>query len=200
MFHLTFTLIQVMKKLFTGAIALLALIFVSNPALAQYEKGDLLINPGISLLGYGYGYGSYSGLPGLTASVEYSLTDMFAVGGYAGYMSRSYNFLGYKSRWTNLGFGARGILHASSFLNALLNTNINAEKLDIYGGLILGFETYSWKDDDTFGLGQSRANSSAVVFGGVLGTRYMFSPRFGVYGELGRGAFGALTLGVTLKL
>ena len=198
-----------MKKLLLSFIAVATFFSVSQTAQAQYEKGDLLINPGISLLGYGYGFGSYgsgyTGLPGLTASIEYNLTDNIAVGGYAGYLARSYRYdIGgnrYTDRWTNLGFGARGIFHASEVLNDALGTNIDSEKWDIYGGLSLGYETWSWNYDNSFG-GSGRANygNGRVFFGGVLGTRYMFSERFGVYGELGRGALGALTLGVTLKL
>lgn len=185
-----------MKKLLFCAFAFSLLMGVS--ANAQFAKGDILINPGISFLGYGYGFGyagGYSGLPALSASVEYSITDQIGVGGYVGYQSRKYSFS--DIRWTSIGFGARGVYHASELLNDALNSDINAEKLDIYAGLSLGYQTYSWSSD----IGNlSGLSSGAVVFGGILGVRYMFKPGIGVYGELGRGAFGAITLGATFKL
>jgi hypothetical protein len=193
-----------MKKSFSYLFAFVLLFIGGFSAQAQYEKGDLLVNPGISFLGYGYGYGyyggGYSGLPALSASVEYNITDNIAVGGYGGFVSRSYKYSGYKDRWTNIGFGARGIFHATEVLNDALSTGIDSEKWDIYGGLSLGYELYTWSYDDNSIYKGNAYSSGAFVLGGILGTRYMFSPNLGVYGELGRGAFGALTLGVTFKL
>lgn len=195
-----------MKKSFLSAFALVCALFLSNTANAQFDKGTILINPGISFLGYSYGYsyygGGYSGLPALSVSVEYSVTDNIGVGGYLGYQSRSYKYGGtYNDRLTSIGFGVRGVYHASSFLNDALSANINAEKLDIYAGLSLGYQTSSWKYDDSFnGIGRTTYSSGIPVFGGILGVRYMFKPSIGVYGELGRGAFGAITAGVTFKL
>ncbi|MCU0352860.1 MAG: hypothetical protein MUD08_03835 [Cytophagales bacterium] len=198
-----------MKKLFLSFLTVAVVTLTSQSVQAQYEKGDLLINPGVSLLGYGYGfgfYGSYTGLPGLTANVEYNVTDNIAVGPYAGFLSRSYRYdIGgtrYTDRWTNIAFGVRGVFHASEVINDALGANINSEKLDIYGGLSLGYETWRWSYDDSFsgGLGRNDYGTGRIVLGGVLGGRYMFSQNFGAYAELGRGALGALTLGVTLKL
>jgi len=199
MFHFyPLSILLPMKKRMFYTLAAVVMICLSNPAQAQYEKGDLLINPGISLLGYGYGYayvGGYTGMPALTASVEYNVTNTIGVGGYVGYQSRSYKGVG---RWTNLGIGARGIFHASEVLNDALNLSINAEKLDIYGGLSLGYKSINWSYEN--GYTSPYNYGGGVDFGLILGTRYMFSNNLGVYGELGRGAFGALTLGVTFKL
>ncbi len=194
-----------MKKQFLCAFVFAFTLLSGSAAQAQFAKGDILINPGISFLGYSYGYsfygGGYSGLPALSGSVEYSITDQIGVGGYVGYQSRTYKYSSYKDRWSSIGFGARGVYHASPFLNDALNSSINEEKLDIYAGLSLGYQTTSWKYDDSFnGIGRTAYNSGTVVFGGILGVRYMFSPNIGVYGELGRGAFGAVTLGATFKL
>ncbi len=192
-----------MKKQFLCAFVFAFTLLSGSAARAQFAKGDILINPGVSFLGYGYNFGysgGYSGLPALSASVEYSITDQIGVGGYVGYQSRSYKYSSSsKIRWTSIGFGARGVYHASSFLNDALNASINEEKLDIYAGLSLGYQTYSWNYGDT-GLSGLNNGTGGVVLGGILGVRYMFSPNIGVYGELGRGAFGAITLGATFKL
>lgn len=171
---------------------------VCSGAAAQYEKGDLSVNAGISfgLIGYGYGYyGSGSGFLPLSVSGEYSLNDRFAVGAYAGYFGRSYSSGDF--RFTALSFGARGTFHASSFLREKLDWNVS-EKLDLYGSVLLGVETLSWKYRDEAITGYY-ANSSRVIFGPVVGIRYFFSPNFAAYFEGGRGAFGLGTLGVTAK-
>lgn len=195
-----------MKKSVFYSCVIVYLLLLSGAAQAQYAKGDVLINPGISLGGYGYGYGNvygnYTGAPALSVNAEYNVTDQIGVGAYVGYQSRAYKVLGYTNRWSAFGFGARGVFHASKVLNDALGSSINEEKLDIYGGLSLGYETYSWRYDDGFGVNRFGYNDSAggLVLGGILGVRYMFSPNIGAFAELGRGAFGVFTLGATFKL
>ncbi|MDJ1479438.1 hypothetical protein QNI16_03010 [Cytophagaceae bacterium YF14B1] len=187
-----------MKKTFVYLSTFLVVLICSFSAQAQYAKGDLLINPGISFGGYYSGYvGSYTGIPGLSANIEYNVTDNIAVGGYLGFATRNYaKSYGYK--WTSFGFGGRGVFHATEVLNDAFNGSMNSEKLDIYGGLSLGYETFSYSgDNSSYWSGYS---TGGVVLGGILGCRYMFNPAIGVFGEVGRGAFGALTLGVSFKL
>ena len=167
-------------------------------ATAQYEKGDLAVNAGISfgLIGYGYGYyGSGSGFLPVSFSGEYSVNERFAVGAYVGYFGRSYNSGDF--RFTALSFGARGTFHASPFLREKLDWNIS-EKLDVYGSVLLGVETLSWKYRDE-NISGYYDNNSRVILGPVLGIRYFFSPNFAAYFEGGRGAFGVGTLGITAK-
>lgn len=170
-----------------------------STAVAQYEKGDISVNLGVSfgLIGYGYAYyGDARGFPPLSVNLEYSVNDMFSVGPYFGIYSRSYGAGDYK--FTALSFGARGTFHASEFLNNNLNMTINTEKVDIYGSLILGLESNSWKYADNT-MDGFYANGSRLILGPVLGIRYLFSPAFGAFFEGGRGAFGYGTLGITAR-
>lgn len=170
-----------------------------STAVAQYEKGDIAVNAGISfgLIGYGYGYyGGASGFLPVSVNLEYSVNDAFAIGPYVGMYSRSYGAGDYKFR--ALSFGARGTFHASNFLNENLSMSINTEKVDIYAALILGIETYSWKYADYIADGYY-SNGSRMIFGPVLGIRYQFNPAFGAFFEGGRGAFGYGTLGITAR-
>jgi hypothetical protein len=196
-----------MKNKLSVLFAFCLMIFFAQSAKAQYEKGDILINPGLSIGSYGYyGYGSYysgsSGFLPLTVNAEYSLNDKFSVGGYAGYYSRSYNYgSGYKDRLTSLSFGARGVFHASGVLNEVLDLNINEEKLDLYAGLILGFTTMNYKYDEKWGGANYNTNlDNRLILGPTVGVRYFFTPKFGAYFETGRNAFGWINLGVSLKL
>ncbi len=194
-----------MKKLFL-LVCILSVFGLAIPAVAQYEKGDLLINPGVSLFGYNYGlggyYNSYSASPALSLSVDYNLTDNISLGGYLGYQSISYKHGTYKDRRSNTGFGARGIFHATEVLNDAFSSNIDSEKWDFYGGVSLGYEIYTYRYDDNYaGVRYDYSGSTGgFVAGIVLGTRYMFTPKIGAFAELGRGAFGALTIGATFKL
>lgn len=177
-----------------------ALMSAMNASYAQYEKGDLAVNAGISfgLIGYGYGYYSDGrGMPPLSVNVEYSTNNMLAFGPYLGIYTRSYG--GGDFRFTAMSFGARGTFHASEFLNDKAGMDINTEKLDIYGTVLLGFERYTWKYADHIADGYY-SSGSRVIFGPVLGIKYFFTPAFGVYFEGGRGAFGYGTLGVSAKL
>src|SRR5688572_18211745 len=104
----------------------LALFAVFSQVSAQYEKGDIALNAGFTfgLIGYGYGYyGSGSGFLPISANLEYSINDKFAVGPYVGFFSRSYG--GGDFKFTAMSFGGRGTFHASPFLNENLDMNIS---------------------------------------------------------------------------
>lgn len=190
-----------MKKFFT-ILAVVVCCLSGNSAFAQYQKGDIAVNAGLSfgLIGYSYGsYGSSSGMPPVAINVEYSLDDRFAVGPYVGVFTRTYKYGDYKDRFTALSFGARGTFHASGFLNDVLDFNINEEKLDLYATVILGVETYSWKVDEKYVGDSYYAGGSRLILGPVVGARYQFTPNVGAFFEAGRGTFGLGTLGVTAK-
>ena len=193
-----------MKNIYTLLLTGL-LCFGSLSAFSQtssFREGELSINPGISLglIGYGFGYyGSASFTIPVTVNVSYGITDMFSVGGYAGYMGRSYGVTGFESRLTVLSFGAQGAFHASAFLNENLDLNINEEKVDLYAKVILGLEPRFWTNEDgtTSPYYDNRVRGR---FGPVLGARYLFKPNLGVYAEGGRGTFGYLTVGLSFRI
>lgn len=191
--------------------ALLALVailsLVGQTAQAQYQRGDMLFNGGISmgLLGYGFGYGSASGFPALTVNLEYSLDDRFAVGPYLGYFGRTYkgNFGGrpYEDKFSVFAFGGRGVFHATSSLNEWFNWNIDENKFDIYGAVLLGYEVFTWNyDEDVYGSFTPTNSSGRVILGPVIGARYNFNNQIGAFFETGRGTFGVATLGVSVRL
>jgi hypothetical protein len=151
---------------------------------AQYDKGDFLLNAGIGL-----GYYYAGGVP-LLVSGEWLVTDKISVGPYLGYTTWNYGYFANDYRYTFLDFGARGSYHFSELFG------ITNEKVDIYGGVFLGFLVSSYA-----GPGGSAYND---VYGGGLrtglhaGARYYFSPKVAGYGELGYG-IAPLSLGLTFK-
>lgn len=165
---------------------------------SNYEKGDLLLNGGISFGYYGYGYlGTRSrGMVPVTASLEYSINDKLGVGPYAGYANWNYTYTNSDYSWTFLAFGARGSFHATTLLNDLLDTGMDPNELDIYLAVLLGLDIRSYSGEGNVYTDNSSVN---LILGPVLGVRYFFSDSFGVYLEGGRGAFGFGTLGVSFK-
>jgi hypothetical protein len=137
-----------MKKIFY--LLLSGLLLFSSPVLSQglYEKGDISVNAGISLglIGYGFGYyGSGGFAVPLTANLEYGLNEMITVGPYVGYLRRNYGDVGSRYSFTSIAFGGQAVFHVTPLLNEHLDLGIDEGKIDYYGKVILGYETYTWR-------------------------------------------------------
>lgn len=173
-----------MSKFLYSLVAVAALcIFTHTDANAQYQKGDNLLNVGIGL-----GVLTYGGLP-IGGSFEHGITKDISVGAFFDYLSWSDTYFGSKYSWRTLYFGARGSYHVNELL-ALDN-----DKLDIYGGAGLGFQTSS--SGDALGTGYvGRSNNLFLNF--HAGARYYFSNNLGGFAELGYGV-ATLKLGLALK-
>lgn len=169
-----------------------------------YNKGDKIFMAGVSFGYYGYGLvgGRSIGVPPLTAALEFGLHENFSVGPYVGYASWNYRSFGLDYGSTLLAVGARGSLHYVPLINEALDLSLNEEKFDFYVTLILGLQFRSFTGNDDFGglLGDNYDNSTGLQFGPVLGFKYKFNDKFGVYFEGGRGAFGYGTIGVAIHL
>lgn len=175
-----------MKKLLSSlfVVALLA----CGTANAQYAQGDKLLNVGVGLAGY---YGG--GLP-LGASFEYGITPEISVGAQIDFYTWSYNYgfgLG-KYRYTFIPVAVRGSYHVNELLN------LNNDKVDLYGGVQLGYYISSYSGDGFAGTGFNNAYGNQVLFGIHLGGKYYFKPNLGAFAEVGYGV-SAVKLGVAFK-
>jgi hypothetical protein len=175
-----------MKKFF-AIVALLSLSLLSTTSFAQMaiDKGTTFVNAGIGVGGYG-GTGGLA----LGATADFGIIPNITVGGQAAYRSWNYGYLGTSDKITYLYFAVRGSYHFNELLN------ISNDKLDVYAGLGIGYESVSWSD--SFGTGFS-AFGSGIYIPAHLGGRYMFSDNIGGFAELGSGV-APLMLGVTFKL
>ncbi len=150
-----------------------------------YEKGDKLLNIGIGLNSY-----YSSGIP-LNASFEVGVTDDISVGGSLDYLSSKYTILN-DYKFTAIYIGARGSYHFNKLLN------LNSDKVDLYGGLGLGYRSFSWSDGFTSNvLGDSYG--SGIYFGLHIGGKYYFSESIGGFAELGATGATNARLGVAFK-
>lgn len=170
-----------MKKilvLFVAVCFSLTQLFGQEPT---FIKGDKVANFGLGL-GSSLSLGNTQ-IPPLSASFEVGVVDniiekgVIGVGGFLGFSS--YKWFDY--RLTNIVIGPRGTFHYPF-----------VDKLDTYGGLMIGYNIYS--DNDPFGSN----NFGGLVSSWFIGGRYYFSDSFGAMLELGYGVFN-INLGVALK-
>jgi hypothetical protein len=177
-----------MKKI--NILLLIAFSVLSIATQAQtFNKGDKVLNVGIGL-GSVYGYtGFSSSVPPLSASFEVGITDKvgigrFGVGGIFGYSSFKYT----TTSSSQILIGARGLYHF----------DFDVENLDLYGGIMLGYNIVSYSDS-VFGSTIFSGYTGSGVVGGIFGgARYMFSDKIGAFGELGY-SIAWLNIGLTAK-
>ena len=179
------------------AIACVASVLSLRAQESTFNEGNLVFNAGLGLgttLYSGRHYSSF--LPPISVSGEYGLIEDFiaeditlGVGGYIGLAGAEYRFpasnWGWRYNYTVI--GVRGALHYPL-----------VDKLDTYGGIMLGYNAVSVRDvgDVPSGFSSASGGLSLAIY---LGGRYYFSERFGLMGEVGYGV-SYLNIGVALKL
>jgi len=185
-----------MKKITKIFVAIIAVGILASAQMSvkgqAFEKGDMVGNVGLGFgwYGYGYGLGSGSALPFISVSLEKgffdipSINSVISIGGLAGLKHGSYGFENYS--FNDIVIAARGAIHADIF---------KVEKLDTYAGVIAGLRIHNENlPESSFYDG----DYTHLLGGAFIGTRYYFTEKFAVYGELGAGT-GYLNLGVSLK-
>lgn len=170
-----------------------------NTVYGQYFKEkDKVVNIGIGLGSTLYASGYSTSFPPLSASFEYGLKEgvgpgVIGIGGLLGYTSSREDFSAFGSSYTGkisyTVIGARGYYHLVDI----------ADKLDLYGGLMLGYSIVKVSYSGSFGtLNPSSDASSGANFSLFAGARYYLTDKFAIMGELGFG-FAILNVGVALK-
>jgi len=178
-----------MKRLTIIITVLLAALTVQGQ---QFKKGTTAMNAGVGL-GTALG-GLGKARPALSLSLDYGMWDMnglgvISLGAYVGNTAYIYNSGNYTSKWNYLITGIRGAYHYNGFTSA--------PKLDVYGGLMLGFNIVSYSSDGD-DLDVADNYSSGMGLSGFLGSRWFFSEKLGAFAELGYGV-SVLNVGITYK-
>ncbi len=186
------------KSLIGIAAAFFLLTMSSLQAKSQiFAVGDKDIN-----LGIGFGATWYSGagykttIPPVSASLDIGLKDdigpgVLGIGGYVGFSSYKWEYsyvytYGYK--YTTFILGARGTYHMEFI-----------DKLDTYGGLLLGFRLVSDKYFGDVGYTWSSGVGSGLAYSFFVGGKYFLADNIAIFGELGYG-IAYLTIGATIRL
>jgi len=204
-----------MKKAILFLLALIVLSAVTN-AQKAFEDGTKLINAGVGLWLYDYGFttglGSSSrNSPVFCVSYEQSYRKagpgIIGVGGFITYQSSFYrntnnSYLGtnyyYEHRYRSFVAAARAVYHWDV---------LNWENAEVYGGAIAGlrFQTYSYSSDIPEAAAPSFRHRTGTIVRSVaslfVGARWYFAPNFAVYAETS-GGYGLpyLSGGITFKL
>lgn len=179
-------------------------------ATAQSQGDAFAVGNSVINVGIGFGntiYGSYGmGIPSISASYELGIVEIpmgselkgvIGVGGILGWDNMSDDYYwgwgnyGYDVNINALFFGARGNYHF-----------IFVDKLDLYGGVILGFYSanykYEWDGGSAY-PGYSESENEFKFYPGIYaGARYYFTDNFAVYSELGM-AISIFNVGASFK-
>lgn len=166
------------RSLAVAVLATVALPLSSAVAQGAFTPGTKMVSVGLLS----------DGGTGVAGSFEYSLLELapnltLGIGGTVGYFSES-----------NLGF-------SRSSMPILANGNVHlalpdVPQLDLYGGIAVGIVRFSY---DTGFPGRNDASDSDTVVGVNVGGRWMFTPEFGAFAQLGLGDVPELYLGGSLK-
>jgi len=184
-----------MKKLF----AITAMVLFSFSGLQAQES---MFNLGDKVISLGIGFGStlfsgtyYSkGVPPVSISFEMPIIDqilekgVIGVGGWLGYTSYKYDYLGWGYKYSNFIVGALGTFHYPLL-----------DKLDTYVGVGLGYNIASANEFGTYQGWDYNSTSGGVVFAGMVGARYYFVEKFAAFVQVGYGV-SYLTIGVSFRL
>lgn len=167
-----------------------ALFLSANNVVAQksFEKGNILLNPGVGFGSHGFGDNGRVVRPAVFFAADFGVHDYISVGPYAG--ARFYNNSN-SNRKNDLGlaFGGRGNFHWWQLLDDKVAADLKQSQLDIYATLFLGYNLYRAGDYAGFG------------FGSTLGLRWYpnSNNRFAIFGEFGRTPIAWSTIGLTIK-
>lgn len=172
----------------------------------SFEKGDNVITLGAGFGGYYTGlYSSYSAqTPAIGVAYEHAMNfnvgpGVLGMGGYIGHKSlRSHGRFSslnydYDYRWTYTIIGFRTAYHWNEWHHV--------DKLDMYAGLMLGYNVVAFRDKSDYPSDVTKysySSASGMGVSGYAGARYYFTDAFGVFGEVGFG-HSYITLGAALK-
>lgn len=163
-----------------------------------FDEGDMVLSFGLGLGSTYYPLGSYykTTIPPVFIAGDYCLREdlgpgNLGIGGYLGFSGYKYDYplSDWNVKYNTFIIGGRGTYHFTDLV----------DKLDLYGGVLIGAEIVSHKYSDAALEGYYDANRSGLAWSLFAGARYYLSDNFAVMGELGYG-IAVLSLGVSLKL
>lgn len=178
-----------MKRMIFMAAFIVATASIANAQ--DFEKGTNVISAGIGL---GSSLGYYSGStisPALSVQYEHGTfpigdVGVISLGGYLGYKNYTYKYQTYKDKWTYVIVGARSAFHL---------TSLKVDKLDLYGGLMLSYNSLNYHNGSGYNYGSYGSTAGITAY---VGGRYYFVSNIAAFAELGYGV-SYLTLGASFK-
>jgi hypothetical protein len=187
-----------MKRVLLVSVLLLVAISFTFSQIA-YQKGDQVASIMIGLGSTLAVANATSSTPPLTLAFDYGYNENISLGGLFAYAGSSYEYsyggYGYKFSYSDIIIAGRGLYHYDLLHN---------EKIDTYGGLLLGYNIASSSSEYTGNwpayYGKSEPVSvGGIIFGAFAGARYYFTPNLAAQAEVGYG-LSILSIGVAYKL
>lgn len=192
-----------MKKTITTFFIAFLFLLINKANAQTYEVGNNVLSLGVGL-GSSLGYTNSTQSPALSIQFERGITELgssgvLSIGGYFGVKNYKYDYsyFGYSfsQKWNYTLIGLRGAYHF---------TGLDVDKVDLYGGVMLGYYilTYKYTDndpthDDNF-YNSNQNFKSTAGFSLYGGARYFFTEKIGAFLELGYG-ISYLNLGLAIK-
>lgn len=183
-----------MKVFLTVLLLISAHTFCSSQN-AHFAKGHIVLQPGIgfiSTLGSstdeGIGITTPLKVPPVSLVSDVGITESVSLGGYIATASSDVFYEDFAQR-VKLGtlkhfvVGVRGLYHFEL-----------TEKLDTYGGAMLGYNAISAK-----GFDDSEGTAAGFTYTLLAGARYPFTPQIGAFLELGYGV-SAINVGLSIRI
>jgi len=187
-------------KIFVFSLLLASIVPFTTLNAQLFDKGDMVFSAGLGLGStYAGGWNSYYkiSVPPIFVAGDYCLREdlgpgNLGVGGILAYSAYKYTYDygtdNYGWKYTTFIIGARGSYHFTDLV----------DKLDLYGGLVLGAKIVNSKEfGDYPGTGYT-VNGSGVLVEVFGGARYYLTDNFAGMAELGYG-IAWLKIGVSLK-
>ena len=177
-----------MKKTILSLLVLVLFISPNISNAQSFEKGNVLLNPGI-----GYGnriLGARFFRPNISFSADIGVHDYVSVGPY---VATAFGGNGYNA----FGVGARGNFHWWQLLDDKVAKDLKQDQFEMYFTLWLGASIVNVNTS-----GSGKANSSGFDGGTSLGLRWYpnANNRFALFSEWGRGPISWGTIGATIKV
>ncbi len=163
-----------------------------------FEKGDVMISPGIGLGVYGVGYSVGFAVP-VVLNFDIGVHDYVSVGAYGGFWTRKWNYaFNDDYRFTSSHFGARASFHFWQLIDDKVSSDLKSDKLDIYVTPWLG---YNLRTSKYVGSGSATVFNYGNRFqgGAQVGVRYFVSKNIGFFGEWGGTPTAFANIGATFK-
>lgn len=161
------------------------LAFPTRSSAQSFEKGDVLLSPGIGwgtrIAGSGFFW------PNFTFNADFGVHEYVSVGPYAAFA--------FGNNGVNaFGVGARASFHWWQLLDNKVEKDLKQDQLDLYLPVWMGARINTNKNGG--------AKSSGFDGGLGFGLRWYpnANPRFALFGEWGRGPISWGSIGATIKL
>ncbi|MEO1262260.1 MAG: hypothetical protein AAFZ15_25870 [Bacteroidota bacterium] len=184
----------------------LCILLLCTVVSAQSPAGSIFISSGIGIIPSYTGKATQTEFPAVSFEAGYRISNAFSLNAYVGYTEAS-------TEPKVLSDGIESSVHNKTTMFGLkgqLHKNFT-DKVEMYGGIILGFSTFDRTETD-LKTGEKIVRTTdepspynpnepgaRLLYSGFIGGKYWLNPRIGVYSEMGL-SVSLLTAGISVRI